>query len=1247
MPVTNPAERAQLKALGFDPDVYNDPVVPAQTEQQNPVVKSSPLGAGVRSVLRNTLPSLGAIAGAGAAIETGPLAIGSGLVGGALADKLQREAIQNLLPESWSKAYFDSEAQDKAEHPYISALAGTLNPAMRLGSGTVTAASGVIKGLRGLNINPNELNALKNLGVNAAVQGGIDIGSQMSEQGTLTPKLGIPDALSVLGGALQSTPTRLGIKMGLHADVPVQTEQQNPAKTAEVVAPKVEEPVVQPKIIAPTESVDNAQQGIQANQISQVFQNIGQSVTGNLYQGLFDAFNGADNVFKKMNDPILTKYKKEWDAGLIKTPQDIQDLVNGKTIQPVIEQTKVEPAAEVKPVESSQDTLSKLIDIRSQLEPGTPEFVEAHKNVMSELAKEDPKALNVAEEKPIIGEEIKKAKVAKAQEAGIDTNDPEQLKLIQESEHNPVTIPVDYQREAHLGFARPEIDKLKAIGTPDAQLAAKGLADLIEKHTEYQGKLVNPLVHELGNITGLHNPLTALVTQPLNYLKQSTPEMAEVQHYIDTQKRGETPKPLSPKGQQIKDAFETSFDRVRALAIEKGKTLGHEAEGFTKGYHPEMIDSNVRDILVNKPESSQALQLADDFIKDRTKRYLDKNTELDVAQTKATTDLRDFLKGMREGNNQATIGKFFGPLDKAAGLGLPESWRPSNIVDTANRYLESSARRLAFHDAIETKPEIVKALAKYAGHDSVKAIVHGMTGIKNVDERLFKAATGLVSRAVIGPISGVRDVFTSPFIDWQHLSSPPKAVKFTAQAIAEIPKSIEQLRASGRIQKHMNVLELDQYTDSFVSGLRQLGTRTGAINAIRRATNIVSDFNGKNLGDKIGRAINYGQGKFAALQAFKEYNEGKLSSGGRRFLQNFAADIDLSKPLDEESLRKIASRYVDSAQGTYGAKGLPRQVTEEGYVGAVLQLAKWSIEKSNNYMKYAVTPLINGDPKPFLMSALGTAMGGALSLGIVEALTKRKQHVASIDELKEAKKEGQNILPDIFYKMSALVSAGGQTGIMGDVLKSGLDAAYGKNRPQVFDSILAQSIGNTYAISKSFIQQVEEDGFSPELTVQVVSKMIENNFQAYRLMQAYLSSSKQADIDKANKLRDLRVFNTLSGNKITDLSSPFQTRLEDLKTKQYKDETNLDKIPDEAIALLERADRRSGGDPTKLQQEFKSLKGNSYQTMPNPKDKTQSQAFDDYYNFLVKTQGKEEADKRVDDFIERNALNKIKSKLIP
>lgn len=64
--------------------------------------------------------------------------------------------------------------------------------------------------------------------------------------------------------------------------------------------------------------------------INDAFAQMGGGMVDNLYNGLFESLQKGRDTFAGVKDPILIKAKPLYDKGIIKSPNDLKDYVNGK-----------------------------------------------------------------------------------------------------------------------------------------------------------------------------------------------------------------------------------------------------------------------------------------------------------------------------------------------------------------------------------------------------------------------------------------------------------------------------------------------------------------------------------------------------------------------------------------------------------------------------------------------------------------------------------------------------------------------------------------------------------------------------------------------------------------------------------------------------------------------------------------------------------------------------------------------------
>jgi hypothetical protein len=279
------------------------------------------------------------------------------------------------------------------------------------------------------------------------------------------------------------------------------------------------------------------------------------------------------------------------------------------------------------------------------------------------------------------------------------------------------------------------------------------------------------------------------------------------------------------------------------------------------------------------------------------------------------------------------------------------------------------------------------------------------------------------------------------------------------------------------------------------------------------------------------------------------------------------------------------------------------------------------------------------------MSTAGMILGGAAVKNLTESISGRKDTTASIEELKNTYEEGKPIKGALAYKLLGLASASGYAGILTDVGKSLMDRMYAKVKPRWYNNLLIESAQTLEASAGNLVSAINENGLDPDILTKFAADTLADNIQTARLIFNHVGEGEQK-LDKSNKLRDLRSFNLLEGNDVTDQSSTdYSNKYIDQKASEFKNEEDLGKAEKMLPELLKQAFEKSNGDPEKLQSELEKLKKNSYATMPSPEN--MPIAFRNYLAFLTKTQGKDAAVARYKDYLLHSIKNEVKSGAIP
>jgi len=757
---------------------------------------------------------------------------------------------------------------------------------------------------------------------------------------------------------------------------------------------------------------------------------------------------------------------------------------------------------------------------------------------------------------------------------------------------------------------RPEVEKVRSIKSPAAKPVAEGMTKFYERFTENKGRLVNEFDQEIRSISDLDNTLKAILTQPKAYLDQTTPELSSAWKKMQQVRNGEKVT-FTPAEEAARKVIRKSLDKVRD--IQRAEYPGIRTVGENDpDYVPHVTKfSSVNEVLTN-PDSLKSKQLRADLINYQTGKL--KSDKLDEAGAReiATKNFDTLVKGYNK--KDTDIASQFGPLDKAEGIGLPVSWREQNPILAMERYLDRVSRRFAYADAFEKGgPDLLKQVEHLGANEHVSTVMNNIKGIHPQDEPLRNSLMGVVRAANLGPLTGARDFAANLVLGFQHHQNPVQSVTSAIHALTNMKENLADAYKSGRIRTHMNDLEWGDTTS-----------------VLKRTRDILGDIQGRNFLEKITRATAMGQGKFVTLDFLEQQSKGNLSKTGKKWFEDFGKDVDWKKgTLTKDELLKIAGRYVDSVQGTYDYRGLPK-IAMEGTYSPLLALARWNIEKANNFQKFVINPAMQGNIKPLLMSTLGMILGGT----------------PKFSELKAASELGADVKAGYLYKFLGLSSAAGYAGMLGDVAKGVMDKMYAKNKPRWYNNMLLDTAQNTANTIGNLYDAISEEGFNLDLVADAVGNIVEDNLQMYRIILTHTSNDVKDKLEDSNSLRDLRMFRTLTGEKVTDYTTTdYSEKIAGKDMEKFKKTEDINEAASLLPKLLEDAFEKTGNNPEKLKSELTKIKMNSFQSMPSPD--TMPYQFTKHLMFLEKSQGKEKAAQTLNEYLNRRAINKAKSSMVP
>lgn len=819
-------------------------------------------------------------------------------------------------------------------------------------------------------------------------------------------------------------------------------------------------------------------------------------------------------------------------------------------------------------------------------------------------------------------------------------------------EKSKVAEPINNKFEFSLGPLSPQIDKVRrSIKGQDGVDLSEGLLKFLRVQRDYLGKYTESMKMRFSK------EFSTIEEKIYNTLEDG-PKLD--QYLMDFKRKGSSNVNLPPNLKLLAKDIWKGLTEVRQdqnkLGIPVEGQDGELREGRINKYHyPEGVAVSVINKLVSEPGSKGAKQLRKDF--------LDFQTEVTGSAGKAQIRFNEFIDAIKspEESNKAA---HFGPIDKAEGWGIPDSWREKNPIVNLTRYYNRVARRFAHFEAIENDPKMRRFLGikqdvhgerfdpiktpeladvpNYRGNRHLTPVLNLIEGRRSIAELNLEAVQGAVKSGMMQSLTGAKDFITADTLGWIHANDPVQAVQATVEGWRGIKNNIAESTRKG-----VNRLNFG----SFETIQEQPGEIVNDLTALLHNTrDIVNKVSGRSWLERLSRSKNFGQGQFFGMDNLWRIHKGQRSKQSLDFFNKFAKGIDWKQYIakgefPKEVLDEISAQFVGNVQGNYDYSGLPR-VTQEGSMSAVFALTRWNVEKANNFTKNVINPMLEGNFTPALMATLGTVIGGTAVNELVEFVTSRKGKQPTIREVKQGfEDKSENRKEMLFYKVAGLASAAGYAGMLGDLVKTTTDIALG-NRPQsmlsnpALDAITDLSVDTIHA-AQAFWEGEEDVAFD------YIGKVISNTIQNYRILLAQLGPETKEKISKANQNRDLRTFrqmHDLPVNRESGFSSidfnPFLGK----DRRRFKDTQDINEAANILPREFNRIVKDSNGDPFKAEKSFEGLGKMPVRSMPSPDNDPLN--FMRYLKWVENTQGKEEAAKKLQNYVKQRVANEAKREMM-
>lgn len=668
----------------------------------------------------------------------------------------------------------------------------------------------------------------------------------------------------------------------------------------------------------------------------------------------------------------------------------------------------------------------------------------------------------------------------------------------------------------------------------------------------------------------------------------------------------------------------------------KGK-LQSRPRGKDPTYYPMTIDEAVQRTL---REGQGTQEFAD-----RRQEFLDYLTQNGVSAAEAEARFNSLL-GSFQRNSANANSLAFDAVRTPEGYGLPDTWIERDPMKNLRKYWSNFTKDRAFWNKIESSPELMTALGSktFKGNQPIpSALAQGIPNLVN-DPALQKiwesyigkdtpanepiiAGAGRVTNAMLlgGPVTKVTDMATTPL----------KGLAYTAPGhMDDVAKGLAAWKQG--------------YENAFTQGWNKPGGLT-----------VVHDVLG--FGETAGNAMAHFAQAWTKVTGSEQLE--LLSRGMAQSIGEFIGDswrtiaqtgdqraIDFLSRLGDDwqtvSREELGTRIGMLMQGRYDITNLPGWM-KNSPIAPFVTMMRWSVEQTNNFLRFAVRPALkDGNYRPLMMTLLGGLGGGVAINALREQISGKKAYTPSVEELKEGYgSPGWN--DAMAYKMMAAAQVTGTMGILSEILKQGYEMATSR-QPQGFQYPVM-------SVGKDIIQRVAAaaDAINKgerwdKVTTTMLDDIAKRHVQAYRIARNAagrmgMASQPQQEIAESNMRRDMDTWSRMMGRPVRSsvTAIPSYSRLEEREFDRASPQAAASMVP----GMIQKAFARANGDPMQMQSNLRQMKTIQTQGMPSP-DRDPA-GFMNYYNWVSRTQGPEAASRLMSDYIRRLNENKMKSDMIP
>lgn len=711
--------------------------------------------------------------------------------------------------------------------------------------------------------------------------------------------------------------------------------------------------------------------------------------------------------------------------------------------------------------------------------------------------------------------------------------------------------------------------------------------------------------------------------------------------YEEDQKGAPLRSTLDPKEQEIYDQVRAGLKLMRTDQIAANHLVDGRPAKMDATYFPNTVDRSIIHDLTYNPTSARAQEAERQFIDYNVDRFVAKGMTQAQAQASAEKAFGKFVGSLKPMSIDS--GFDFAAVSMPAGTKLPATWISADPVQGLRNYIRRFSRARAFHDVIGKDEDAMRAIGRkfYYGPNgqetqvtnpgsrivrdpNVRALLENAIGVTHESQEGITPALGRLANTLLlsNVMSRLTDVATTPFKALTYL--PPQHIPGLLANMRNIRQSIQNAYKTGGARRGDMLVMRDV-----------LGAGDVAINKIDKLSEYITKYTGSEAIEKGSRMLAQNVGEYVY-----DVNKRLADSGDKRALAFFERLTPKWRTLDRI---EVSQRIAQLFQGSYDATNLPIWI-QNSPAAPFFSMMKWNVEQWNNFKRHAIEPARNGDIVPLVSTIIGGIVGGVAVGELREALSGKKQRVASFNELAYGFSQGDKTraATEATRKLAFLAQVTGTLGVIGELGLQGVDIM-AKDKPQGFSwpafDLASDVLGKAQNAVAAIVDRPQDAG---TITTAVVHDLARDVFSQYRLASAAADKLRgSGETIEANRRRDLRMSEKLRGEP-TRFSPMVQADYKNAKERAFDRTRDMGKAKELAREL-----RSTAREESRTGEEYKAAmrKLGTSRISGIPSRENSPQQYAAHLNYVRATQGDKAAQELAQEYGRLRAEQQMKASL--